>query len=178
MEEFHSQPSATSRPSWVVALVVVVAIVGLISLYFANRAGFFHRRQVVKPTNTLKVERTDLSLAQVPDKFPEELVALENGAVVTENYNAKAAGDRFQATRSYETDKALPEIVRTYRNFFNTHDWTIENTLDQEQLKVITATKGSTKVIMSAEENAVTHTHTVSVSARILKVEPQVTTPQ
>lgn len=171
-QQFHTQSGGPWRSTWIVALIIVVAVVVAIFLYFAHNSRLF-KSPALKPAPVMKVDRSNLASTDVPDKFPPELIILESGASVIENYNASAAGNRFQAARSYQTDKPLAEVDKMYKDFFDKNGWIIENIVDDFQQKVITATKGTTKIIVSAEENAVTHVRTVTVSATILKTAPQ-----
>lgn len=163
-------PSQTPTPStnkvlWIVALVVVVALAALLFVYLFHSNVQAPAVVTQPPAPKLKVDKHDLAPSQVPDQFPSELLALEKGAKLTQNYNASAADGRFQATRAYETNKSLADAIKVYTDFFNKNGWKIVNTLNQDMLKVVIATKNTVQVLVVADENSKTHVHAVTVTA-------------
>ncbi len=160
--------NSSSKLVWVVALVIVVAAAALVFLFLARRNVQAPVTQM-PPAPKLKVDKKDLAANQVPDKFPQELLALEQSAKLTQNYNASAADGRFQATRAYETTKSLADAIKVYRDFFTKNGWAIQDSLDQDKLKVIIAIKDNNQVLVVADENATTKVHTVVVTATLAR---------
>lgn len=170
MNEAPIQPAQTpvSKVVWIVAVVVVVAAAALFSIFFAHRSAKAPVA-VTPPAPKLKIDKKDFAADQVPDRFPSELLALEQGATLVQNYNASVVDGRFQATRAYETKKSLADAVKIYRDFFTKNAWKIEDSLDQAKLKVIIATKNNVQVLVNIDENATTKVHTVAVTAAFVQ---------
>ena len=166
MNEAPLAPMPTSSPKslWIVALIVVVAAVALLFVFLAHNK-VSGPIVVVPPKPILRVYKKDLTSDQIPDKFPAELVKLEVGCKLTQNYNASAADGRFQATRACETTKTLADQIKIYRDYLAKNSWNIQDTLDQDTVKVVIANKNDAQILVVADENATTHIRTVTVTA-------------
>jgi hypothetical protein len=106
-----------------------------------------------------------LAPSQVPQQFPPELLPLEQGATLTENFNASTDDGRFQATRAYQTQQSLPEVIKAYQSLLAKNAWAIQSTLDQPTLEVLIANKGDLQVLIAANQNTNTGVDTVTVTA-------------
>ncbi len=95
--------------------------------------------------------------------FPED-VPIENGAKITQNYNATSPDGRFQATRTFETTKTLDENFKIYLGYFEKNNWEINASLDQENYKMIYAYKDRGFMQISMSSNAVSGIKVVDIS--------------
>lgn len=130
------------------AIIIAVAlVVFIVMVAFPIRNA--DKKMAVKPSQQKK---TELPVSQTPAKFPAE-VPIEKGAKILQNYNISDA-DSLQATRVFETTKSLDENFNLYKEFFTKNGWTIINTLNQPQLKVISATKEDFHAQVTIAENA------------------------
>ena len=111
----------------------------------------------------LKVAKQDVDAAKLPDRFPNSL-PLEPGAMVLQNYNATAASGMYQATRTFVTSKTLAENFRVYDDYLKKNDWTIVNSINRDNFKVLSATKGKESLQVTMNEYAGNHRKTVEIS--------------
>src|ERR1700733_646975 len=156
-------PVSPHRVTWILALIIIVAIFALAFLYFVHKRAIVPT--VTTPAPLLKVNKIALAPSQVPQQFPPELLPLEQGATLTENFNASTADGRFQATRAYQTQQSLPEVITAYQSVLTKNSWVIQSTLDQPTLEVLIANKGSLQVLIAANQNTNTGLDTVTVTA-------------
>ena len=146
----------------VVIIMIVAFAIGttlVVSLFMKDSGG----PSTQQADDNRIVEKNKVSDSRLPEKFPTNLPT-EPNAVVTQNYNAVADDGRFQATRTYETTKTLPENLTIYRQYLNSNGWDIESTVDQPTYKKISGKKGIQKLQVSISENETTKVKTVSIS--------------
>jgi hypothetical protein len=139
----------------IIILAVLVAVV-LIILKLADKS-----KNTTVPE--LVVDKTPVSQDKLPDKFPAGL-PVEKDAKIVENFNASEKAGRFQATRSFVTNKSLDENVAIYKNWLITNGWTVTSTMDQPTYKMIAGSKGTDQLQASIDENAITKVKTVTLN--------------
>lgn len=142
----------------------VFAVVGIIVVALAIAGSKYRSKsQGTAPTNTeSKVVTTNIAPSQLPDKFPSD-IPQESGAAVLKNDVQFATDGRFQATRSYVTAKSLDENIKIFRNYFQTHGWTLTTNVDQPLFKSISATKGDLNMQVSINDNQLSKQKTVDI---------------
>ncbi len=156
----------------VIAVIVLLVVILLVWLWYSQRSGR-QTAQTPKQTQTagatipqpLAVQTTPVPNNKLPDGFPAD-IPLEKGAQITQNYTAQAGGVS-QATRVWVTGKTLDQNFQIYQSFFSNskNGWTIQNTVNQPNLKSITASKGKVQAIVNINENTVSKQQTVSITA-------------
>ncbi len=114
----------------------------------------------------LKVDKQEVDAAKLPDRFPSSL-PLEPGAMIIQNYNATAANGMYQATRAFVTSKTLAENFRVYGDYLKKDGWTMVNTVNQENFKVLSAAKGKESLQVTMNEYSSNHRKTVEISYTI-----------
>lgn len=116
-------------------------------------------------TDELKspVTKTEVAQDKLPEKFPATL-PIEEGAKITQNYNATANDGRYQATRAFETSKTLAENYTLYNNWLKSNGYTISSTVDEDVYKMVSGTKDKQTVQVSVSENTASKTKTVTIS--------------
>jgi hypothetical protein len=150
------------------ALLVVVVV--LLAAFVVTK---FYNKKLGGPAATnsqppLKVQETAVDDNKLPQGFPSD-IPLEDGAVVTQNYNATTSGSEntasFQATRVFESKKTLEQNFDLYTTFFKQHGWTIKTSFEDVSAKSITAQKGAYIVTVHIGQNTITGTVTVNITA-------------
>lgn len=163
-----SKPTLPGTPTrlWValgmLALIIVVAVI----VYLKYRASSQAPANQINPLT--QVQQKEVPFNKLPDKFPPELIALEQGAKLLQNYNASKPGAPFQATRVYETKKSLDEAIGVYKKFFNDNEWAIKKLSNAPQIKAIVAQNHKLLVQVNASENITTKVRTVDVTVMVL----------
>lgn len=142
----------------IMILAAALGITLIASLFIKDSQSPEATTPIVSVVKTQQVPET-----QLPEKFPINL-PLEDGAVITQNYNATAEDGRFQATRAFETKKSLVENLNLYSKYLKANGWTIDSTVDQPTYKVVSGSKGIQALQISISENAVNQARTVSIS--------------
>lgn len=144
---------------WTILGVSVLVVVLILLAPQSRRETPKTPRESVKPT----VTKQDVPANRLPEQFPGE-IPLEEGAKILQNYNAKTADSRLQATRVFETSQSLEANYDFYTKFFKDNGWMILTTLNQPKLKVLSAKKDHTTVQVTISENAVAKTKVVEIS--------------
>jgi len=111
----------------------------------------------------LKVKQNDVAVTELPKEFPSE-IPMEKGAVISQNYNATAENGIFQATRVFETSLSLDHNFKIYSDFITKKDWKLVTSLNQDNIKVLSASKGKGNLQITMSENSVTKVRTVELS--------------
>ncbi len=140
---------------------VVLAIVVVLALVFF--AGFYYFKLMGPRVPPIRVEKREIDATKLPESFPKD-IPIEQGATVTQNYNAISAGGRFQATRVFETTKSLDANIKIYQDYFKANKWTINAFVDQENYKMILATKDNFQIQVSINHNIISGINTVDIS--------------
>lgn len=149
-----------------VGLIILLAIVAAVTVIATM---FMNRDQSSLPTDQSgeetqqEITKTDVESTKVPDKFPAN-VPMEEGAKITQNYNATAKDGRFQATRAFETSRTLAQNLTTYQTYMNSNGWEIKSTIDQENYKMLFATKDNATLQVDMNNNLEMDVKTVNIS--------------
>jgi len=118
--------------------------------------------QSTAPGAPLKVSQTNVPVTSLPQDFPSD-IPLEAGAVVTQNYNATASNGLFQASRVFTSKNTAASNITLYTNFLNSNGWDIVSTLNNNSIKVVSATKAGANLQVSVVPTA-SNTKTSSVA--------------
>lgn len=119
--------------------------------------------QAEQPEVKKQIVKKDLAPEVAPERFPAN-IPIENGAKITQNYNATAPDGRFQATRAFETSLTLAQNLTLYKDFLLKDGWKIETNLDMENYKMVLGTKGNAQLQVSIDNNAAIGMKTVNIS--------------
>lgn len=144
------------------AIILVLAILIAAGLFFYLKKSQDSRFEK-KTTQTAKVEKTNVDFSKTPERFPTN-VPIENGARLTQNYNATSPGGNFQATRTFETTKALDFNLNLYTEFLKSDGWTVKATVNNPTYKMVMGTKGEQSLQVSIDENKSNKIKTVSIT--------------
>lgn len=157
----------------IIIFVVVVVLAGF-SYYFVwqkNKVNKIAEQQ--KTQNQEQPAKTDSPSVQVvdnsklPDKFPVN-IPLEAGAQIEQNYNVDLA-DKTQASRRFASTKSLAENYKLYGDWLKQDGWEIQNTLDNSDLKALSAIKGEGSLNITISQNLTTKQIFVDISFMAVK---------
>lgn len=147
------------------AIIVLVVIVLLLSGFIAFN--HWQKKRLINKGNStqkeLNVVKKDLAFNKNPEQFPTN-IPIEEGAEITQNYNATTADGRLQATRAFITNKSLADNLKIYQDYFKTNDWKVIATVDQDVYKMILGSKDNTQIQVSVNENSISKVKTVDIS--------------
>ncbi len=121
------------------------------------------QKQPEKLVVPLEVKTQEVPVTKAPQSFPSA-IPIEQGAKITQNYNATAPNGMFQATRVFETGKSLDENFTLYNAFLKSDGWTLTNTVDQPTAKLLSAKKDQAQLQISMTENSVTKVREIDIS--------------
>lgn len=107
--------------------------------------------------------KTEVPQNKLPDKFPVN-VPEEEGAEISQNYNASAVDGSFQATREFVTKKSLAENLTIYTEYLKRDGWIVKSTIDGKSYKMVSGSKDKQEIQVSIGENSATNIKTVSIS--------------
>lgn len=110
------------------------------------------------------IQKTVVEPSQLPSIMPSDL-PFEANAKIIENYTAPAGLGKQQATRTYQTSKALVEVLTPYEEYFADKAWKIDDTVDQPRTKAVVAIKDGVRVSVTVSQNDVTGDRIVGVTA-------------
>ena len=148
------------------ALVLIIIVIA-ISIGAMLIMTMFKKEEVAPAQETQEikspVKKTEVPTEKLPDKFPVGL-PIEENAVISQNYNAKATDGRFQATRAFETKETLASNLALYTNYLKSNGWSISSTVDQPSYKMVAGSKAKQQLQISISENSATKAKTVSIS--------------
>lgn len=145
----------------IVLCIIVLAFAALIWVYSQTE-----RKQSGLANNApapVISEKKNIPTKEVPDKFPKD-IPIEEGAKITQNYNATAADGRYQATRAFETSKTLDANYKIYSDYMKNNGWKIESNVNEATFKTLLGTNGDAKLQVNMNENSVTKVKTVDIS--------------
>lgn len=154
--------SRSKKVTWVIVILVVVAILAIIGIALSKSK---QNSQEEKPAE-FKVQQTDVSNDQLPEKFPGD-IPLETGAKVTQNYNATTTDGRFQATRTFESKKTLDDNMKIYTDYAKKAGWTLGTAIDQPKLKVVSANKGNMNLVVTINQSSGITTVNITVTQQV-----------
>lgn len=118
-------------------LIIAICFLILAVIFFS---AFYHLKFNKNKVPTINIVKAEVPLDRVPQLFPED-IPIEKGAKITQNYNATSSDGHFQATRAFETKKSLAESFKIYQDYFKKNNWEVRASLDQENYKMLAATK-------------------------------------
>lgn len=139
-------------------VVVAVLVIGL-----GVVAALLKRQNNTDRVVTMHINKYEVPLGQLPDKFPTNLPA-EAGAKVTQNYTSTTPDGRFQATRTYETAKTLDENYSLYQDYFQKNGWQLQTGEDGKDIKLVSASKDGLKALVTITANQSTKVRVVDVT--------------
>ncbi len=122
-----------------------------------------NKPEVPAKVDPMKVEKKDVPTNQVPDNFPLD-IPIEKGAKITQNYNSTAENGLYQATRAFVTVKSLDENFKLYSDYLSQNGWKLISSLNQDNLKVLAATKGKSNLQITMSLNTANQSRTIEVS--------------
>lgn len=128
----------------VAALLALLFVAIQLSNYPLNPNSKINKIEKIKPVQITQVDKGIL-----PDKFPANLPT-EASAVVTNNFNALEGDGRFNATREFESKKTLAQNITIYTKYLKDNGWTISNSLDQSNVKMVAGKKDNQLLQISA----------------------------
>jgi uncharacterized repeat protein (TIGR01451 family) len=95
---------------------------------------------------------------RVPDGFAPDLPLEEAGNDVLQNYLFAGHNDatdfRYQATRVFNTTRALDDSISIYKNYFLTHGWTVQSE-SAGNPATLSVAKAGTSFLVEAKENTI-----------------------
>lgn len=143
----------------------VFLVIGLIAVVVVAVLTIIKMKQKTTPEKKeITVKTKDYNPEELPDKFPKE-IPLEKDATVIINNDTTSSIGHFSAIRRFESKKTLQDNFDLYKDFFNKNGWTIANTVDTENLKIINASKDKMSVRIDINKNTVTNIITVDITA-------------
>lgn len=160
------------KTSTIIVIVIIVVLALVAWAWYSHNpvkkaaAPATTQQQTTASTTGPVVQTTQVPDSQLPTGFPSD-IPLEAGAQITQNYTAQASTGLSQATRVWVTAKTLDQEFQVYQTFFGDakNGWTIQNTVNQTNLKAISAGKGKVQVMVNINQNTVTGQKTVNISA-------------
>jgi hypothetical protein len=146
-------------------LLWIFAAVGLAAVIIVGATAAFYKKggAPVAAKPAFKVEKKEIDLSKLPDKFPAD-IPQEKGAKVVQNYTATTNDGRFQATRVFETAKTLDENVKIYSDYMDKQGWVAGTATNTKTLRVVNGTKGDLTLQVTVNENSATKTKTVNIT--------------
>lgn len=144
------------------AIIWFCLLAGIIAIATVMAARRYGNAPTTPPVE-LKVETKDVPTSQFPENFPTDL-PIEKGAEVTQNYTATTNDGRFQATRTFQTAKTLDENYKIYRDYSLKNGWELGTGVDQENIKVVTATKGNLTMTVTISQSTSSQAKTVNIT--------------
>ncbi len=149
------------------AIITLVIIVLLLAGYLAFSKGQLKQNNGKKDQQIserqLNVRKEEVKKDQLPKDFPANL-PIEEGATITQNYNATSADGTFQATRVFETKKSLDENYKIYQNYLQANGWKIQADLKQDNYQMLLGVKEGSSLQVSINKNSVNGISTVDIS--------------
>jgi len=152
----------------IIAVLVVVAAVAAVAL-----VSYQHQRQnkiakqpektaVNNGTGPLSLKSVDNS--KLPANISQDMIS-EPGAEVLQNYEAANSGTKSQqSTRIFVIKKSLADTFSWYKDYFAKNGWTIIASIDQADLKALSAVKDSANLDININHNAASGQSTVNLS--------------
>jgi hypothetical protein len=146
---------------WICAIIGVVAIGAMIvskNLRTPQSPG-----NQTSSVTELKSEKIEVPTSEFPENFPTD-IPVERGAQTTQNYISKTNDGRFQSTRTFVSVRTLEQNLKIYQDYAQKNGWQIGSGVEQENLKVLTATKGNLTMTVTISQTAGSQTRTVNIT--------------
>lgn len=140
-------------------LVAVLILAFVVFKFFISKPDSIIVQEPVKAI----VNKANIDFSKLPDRFPTD-IPIESGAKITQNYNARTPEGKFQATRTFVTEKSLTENIEFYTDFLNKDGWKTNLSVDQVNFKMISGSKEREKINISADENKISKIKTITIS--------------
>lgn len=149
----------SSKKNLLIIAVVVVLLVVIAVLFRSKPVQNNNQNNAEQPVIT----KTEVPSTDLPTKFPSD-IPIEEGAKVLDNYNAQTPDGRFQATRTFETNKTLAANLKLYSDYLKQEDWTVQAVVDQAAYKMVVGMKDKQQLQISIDENSSSKVKTVTIS--------------
>ena len=157
-----------------IIVVVVVLILAIGGYYFwQDKKTDDNSPKTGDVATNIQVTKTEIPTDQLPQKFPLN-VPTEEGALITQNYNAKTPDGMYQSTRAFQTEKSLADNLAIYKAYLSQNGWKVDATVQQENYAMISGSKAGDKLQVSINNNTVNKVKTVSITL----TTKQAVTPQ
>ncbi len=160
MENKNSQPDSSVNFNQLFKLLLMVVVI-LCLLFVAYK--LMNTKKVAEVPQLVNVEKTDVEISKLPEKFPSN-IPLEEGAEVIQNYNSETPEGQFQATRQFETKKSLAENYALYTDFMKKNGWEIKATTDDPTYKMVMGNLLKKAIQVTIEENKINQVKIVTIS--------------
>lgn len=145
---------------------MVLIVIALLALLFV--AVQLSKHPVSPTKNSMEDKKKTVQISPVdynklPDKFPTDL-PLEDGANITQNFNATEVDGRYNATREFNSAKTLAQNIAVYTKYLKTNDWQVKATIDQPALKMVMGQKGNQQLQVVAAQNPTTKANVITIT--------------
>lgn len=134
-----------------IIVIIILVVVAIAAVAYSMSKGTKTADQVKAPISKKqpapeqpkKVEVTNVETTKLPDRFPAD-IPVEQGAIITYNYNAINAAGKFQASREFISKKTMDENFTFYQDTLKKAGWTVSSAIDDtaHTQKIILASKG------------------------------------
>ena len=148
-------------------VVLVIVVVVLVALWISGVAkNPITSGPVASPTPN--PNRTPATIVQpsgsvLPSGFPSD-IPIEVGATITQNYSTTNPLGQPIAVREFVSKSSMAANLTLYKTSLAASGWTITNTVDASDQKIIDATKGNNNVRVRIYTNAGKVTVTIQVT--------------
>ncbi len=149
-----------------VGLIIIIAFAIGVTLVISAFKKDDAPQPVAQEVKSPIKQKTEVPTDKLPDKFPPTL-PVEQGAVISQNYNATANNGQYQATRAFETKQTLAANYTLYTNWLKNNGWKINSNLDGPSYKMVSGSKEKQQLQVSISENTVTKTNSVTLTLTI-----------
>lgn len=120
-------------------------------------------KEAVKEELPKTAEIQQVAEGTLPNKFPADL-PIEEGAKVTQNFNATETDGRYNATRQFQSKATLSANLTLYTNYLKNNGWEILTTLDQPTLKMVLGRKDKQQLQAAIAIDPSTNNNVVTLS--------------
>ena len=149
-----------SRNKKVIIIAVVAVLVIAAAVYFQSKS---RRSNIRSDKQAVETVKTNVDFAKLPSKFPED-IPMENGAKITQNYNATTPDGKFQATRTFQTTQSLDANLALYTQFMQQNGWVVSTTVNEPATKMVYGEKYGKALTVAISENKLSQIKTVSIT--------------
>lgn len=167
-------PQNTSKFK-VIYLIIGVLLTAALVVGFIN----YKKSHSLKPLSNQQAKELEAKISQpqvslvndqkIPKNFPANIPTGSATDKVVSNYEAVSPNGSIQATREFESSKAIAENFALYNNFFKKSGWDIYSSNNQGEANSITAAKDLTTVQVLLFTNSESKKSSVRISATITK---------
>ena len=159
---------ATDKQKGFINKNILMALAGMVILLLALVV-FWEKPKTDQPQSgnqnkSAGIIKKDLAADEVSARFPAE-VPIEQGAQITQNYEADTPDGTHQATRVFESAKTVAQNYKIYFNFFTAMGWNVANKLEKEDSAFLMGRKGETLLLVTISKNSITGAVSVDLTA-------------